>query len=588
MTVTKANLLSNAVPPGKAILPKPQTFTLGEDADRLHVCLDSVGYFCSTEKTTAVWHALHNKPVKGAIIKGKTGSGKTYLPEKLHEILPDSALFYYQCQLHTDENDLIQSLTPDEDKISGIRLQANILLKAIEASKTRLTIVCIDEYDKSRPSTDTVMLEFLQRGGIHVNNELHQGNLDNLIVFLLANEEREMSDFIMRRMPVIYFSELEPQYAVKALSRARLDNPYLSVGYAIYKSLYQAGNVPKTITVQEIIQLIDRLAATKNITPQALDDLIYQFVSKDVAIHTQILGRLKATKATDIADKATDAVKNASAAMELTHIENLAKQVESEMKRGFGVASASPASPKGVKERFLKGTTIKLKSFTANLDPEPEHMILPATSGGLLVFDSLGEYSKVAQAVIQSSIVATSKTRLTDDARLFKISERLNVAIALVSNNKRYFEFNQPVDLNDSSEVTFFECFFKTFEPLSKYKNYGEIVLEYNFPQAYFGEINKIWMEIWNKTRDASDGLMTLHPYSATEDEILFVLKGCSSTEALPNSEDVEWEMSQGRLTKTAFEYVMPVFGGTKVYSALSLFKILRAVWVTLKTMTKK
>jgi len=262
-------------------------------AESLHTVLNDAGYFCDDTVSGSIHRAIQNTPVRGAIVYGDTGAGKTYLPEVLSKIL-NAKLFSYQCQLQTDDTDLISKLIPVEDTVSGIKLQDNIILNAIKASNDGLTVLLIDEYDKTRPSADTIMLEFLQRGGVNYNNVNYQGNLDNLIVFLCCNMERELSDYIMRRMCVIQMHRLSPNIVGMALNRKYkdLENQAVKTAYAMYKALY-IKKYSKAVSVQELYAFINAYKREHTITNKVLDNLIYQFITKTVEYHKEAVGILK-------------------------------------------------------------------------------------------------------------------------------------------------------------------------------------------------------------------------------------------------------------------------------------------------------
>lgn len=292
----------------------------------LHSKLESSGYFCSPELATKVELAMLNKPVAGAIIQGSTGSGKTFLPESLSKAL-GYELLYFQCQVHTDEMDLIQKMIPDESSISGIKLQDNVLLNAIKKSVDNKVILCIDEYDKSRPSADTVMLEFLQRGGIWHNNYDYQGNLDNLIIFLCCNEERELSDFIKRRLPHIFFEKIEPAIVQRVLSTVKANQKFVNLALAIYRATYES--FPKIITTQELIQFINACSVSQNYR-----NLAYQFLVKSKDLMGEFESQLSIAKIN---------LKEASA--------NISPIIPA--------TALSPKSKTDIYEKFLKRVSVK-------------------------------------------------------------------------------------------------------------------------------------------------------------------------------------------------------------------------------------
>lgn len=81
------------------------------------------------------------------------------------------------------------------------------LPEALIKSREKLSILVLDEFDKTRPSAGALLLDFLQncRVSVRISNEdkVIRGNPENLIVFLTSNEEREFSEPLLRRVIVI-------------------------------------------------------------------------------------------------------------------------------------------------------------------------------------------------------------------------------------------------------------------------------------------------------------------------------------------------------------------------------------------------
>jgi MoxR-like ATPase len=191
----------------------------------LYEILNKEGYVITPEKALSVELALHTtKPVAGAFLKGNAGSGKTSLVEVLGRGL-GREVFFYQCFPGTREEDLLIKLIPDEKKKSGIRLARGVVMEAAMASMTRPVFLMLDEWDKTRPSADSFLLDFLQSGRINFAGQSCTAKLENIVVWVALNEEREVSEPLLRRLPVINFEPLPASLVRQALN---LSHPAIS------------------------------------------------------------------------------------------------------------------------------------------------------------------------------------------------------------------------------------------------------------------------------------------------------------------------------------------------------------------------
>ena len=254
--------------------------------------LNQAGYVCSAAFASAVAATLATRPVAGAILEGPIGTGKSYLPEVLAGVL-EADFFFYQCFPGTREEDLILKMLPSEDTVSGIRLEEGILVQAVastgRADRQRVMLV-LDEWDKTRPSADAFLLDFLQSGRIGLAGRTWQADLTRLVVFLTVNNERELSEPLLRRLPKIAFAHLPTVYVQRALEATHPDHPFLFSALVLYERCLMAG-LAKPATIQELRQLLD--AVTTLGTAADWDALVFQFVTKSEEAHT----RLQATEA---------------------------------------------------------------------------------------------------------------------------------------------------------------------------------------------------------------------------------------------------------------------------------------------------
>ena len=64
-----------------------------------------------------------------------------------------------------------------------------VLLEASQMSHEKPVVLMLDEWDKTRPS-DGFFLDFLQYGKLSIPGMSVQANLDNMLIFFTANDDR--------------------------------------------------------------------------------------------------------------------------------------------------------------------------------------------------------------------------------------------------------------------------------------------------------------------------------------------------------------------------------------------------------------
>lgn len=253
----------------------------------LHELLNKCGYICDESFALKVKLAINTKPSKGAFLFGPPGSGKSFLPEALAKSLKleHGHYIFKQCMPNTREEDLLMSVFPDDTKKSGINVIDGVMVQACRASLNKLTILTLDEWDKTRPSADSFLLDFLQTGRINHKGVEIQANLENLIVFLTMNDERMISEPLLRRLPKIDFQFLESSLVREALMRTHNRQDLIDLSIEIYQGCLIA-KLNKPATIQELRQFMDAvvLAGKK----ADFDQLIYQFITKTPENHNKL------------------------------------------------------------------------------------------------------------------------------------------------------------------------------------------------------------------------------------------------------------------------------------------------------------
>jgi len=193
---------------------------------------------------------------KGFLLRGPAGSGKTQLTYLIAKFLGAKYIFY-QCFYGSSEDDLLYKYVPCEETKSGIKVTLGPLPLALILSKSQKIVLVIDEFDKTRPSTDALLLDLLQnfRISLYLNDseQIIEGNPENLVIFLTSNEMREFSEPLMRRLTCITLSHLPTSMVYQLLLKKFKQETALLLAQ-IYDDTVHA-NLRKPATIQELVEL---------------------------------------------------------------------------------------------------------------------------------------------------------------------------------------------------------------------------------------------------------------------------------------------------------------------------------------------
>lgn len=219
--------------------------------------------------------------VRAIMLRGPPGVGKTSLAESVAGVL-NARFLVYQCTLGTSEDDLLYKLIPSERTVSGVEVVRGILPQALKESQKRLVVVLLDEFDKTRPSADALLLDFLQyaRVTVRISNEeeVIVGNKENLIVFLTSNDEREFSEPLMRRVTTVKLPAL-PTVTVYNMLLKKFDEKVATLLAQIYDDTINAG-LRKPATIQELYQLGEAISMLKSVDSDTFQALLRSYVIK--------------------------------------------------------------------------------------------------------------------------------------------------------------------------------------------------------------------------------------------------------------------------------------------------------------------
>jgi len=213
---------------------------------------------------------------KAILLRGPAGVGKTQLTWLVAQWL-NAEYVFFQCTYGTDEDALLYKYVPSESTRSGIKITLGPVPRALKISQRKKVVLVLDEFDKTRPSADTLLLDVLQntRVSLYLDETIVTGNPDNLIVFLTSNDMREFSEPLLRRLVVITLNPLPTATVYEILKKQFKENIALLLTQ-IYDDTLRAG-LRKPATIQELMQLGEVLESGIGVQ---LQDLLRMFIIK--------------------------------------------------------------------------------------------------------------------------------------------------------------------------------------------------------------------------------------------------------------------------------------------------------------------
>jgi hypothetical protein len=128
-------------------------------------------------------------------------------------------------------------------------------------------VLVLDEFDKTRPSADALLLDFLQncRLSLYLHDELtvFKGNPQNLVVFLTSNDFREFSEPLIRRLTVVTLQPLKPDIVYRILSE-RFSDDVAMLLTQVYEDTLEAG-CRKPATIPELTSLAELMTRSPDL-----------------------------------------------------------------------------------------------------------------------------------------------------------------------------------------------------------------------------------------------------------------------------------------------------------------------------------
>lgn len=165
--------------------------------------------------------------VRALLLEGPSGAGKSYLAKTLAKVL-SADLFVVSCYQGMTPQHLIEIPSPvgiatAMAKPGQVRPEDVVHLgtvsKAYINSRTKRTILLIDEIDKVDNSVDNLFLAPIQDGVVYPQStEPIHAKRENLIIIFTKNFERVLSEALMRRLHPIKMRHLDASLEKKVLA----------------------------------------------------------------------------------------------------------------------------------------------------------------------------------------------------------------------------------------------------------------------------------------------------------------------------------------------------------------------------------
>ncbi len=174
--------------------------------------LRAVGYVACDRVAAqvALLLASNGGSVKAMLLDGPSGAGKTSLAKSVARIL---GVEYIYVQAHPgsapedflyDANivQILKGVAGDRSAVKTAEdvVELGFLPTVFRASQHGTVLAFVDELDKANPKTDSLFLSALQEGEVIIKGiGAIKANLRNLVIFFTKNDERQISEPLMRR-----------------------------------------------------------------------------------------------------------------------------------------------------------------------------------------------------------------------------------------------------------------------------------------------------------------------------------------------------------------------------------------------------
>lgn len=201
-----------------------------------------VGYMAAEKLAAqvALLLASNGGSIKAMLLDGPPGAGKTALAKAVANIL---GVDYVYIQAHPgsapedflyDANivSILRGVSGDKSAVRSAEdvVELGFLPTVFRMSQSGPVVAFVDELDKANPKTDSLFLSALQEGEVVIKGVGRiKANLSNLVIFFTKNNERQVSEPLMRRCRREYLgfpsADLELAILTGKVGGGKLDKP---------------------------------------------------------------------------------------------------------------------------------------------------------------------------------------------------------------------------------------------------------------------------------------------------------------------------------------------------------------------------
>lgn len=188
-----------------------------------------VGYVASDELVAQIALLLASEGIKSMLLDGPPGVGKTFLAKSIAKVLGASYIYIQAHPGSTPEDflfdtnivSILKSISGDKEAVQDSEdvIELGFLPEIFRMSQKGLVVALVDELDKASPKVDSLFLSALEEGEVIIKgvNRI-KANPENLILFFTKNDERPVSEPLMRRLRREYLSFPSPELEIALLT----------------------------------------------------------------------------------------------------------------------------------------------------------------------------------------------------------------------------------------------------------------------------------------------------------------------------------------------------------------------------------